>query len=210
VPLVRSTLLTAIGLSSIVACRSIVQAGSAAPLNAARDSLGCTPQLLSDAAPYDSTRPLALVGHYRWVLVDTLSTRRPPDPPPPGEPARTPAVPEVPEFVLRLPDSATEAPRPRHRLIGAIVGWDTTGFSLGHPQIWMDQRWPTTLTIAYDPRVGMILDGGDIVEDIPITVAGPWGFGAYYERWSMFLVTDRLGRRVPAFAGFYCALRIGR
>lgn len=183
------------------------------PLGASTDS--CTAALLARTPPYDSTKVLTLAGEYRWIWVDTVSTRRP-DRLPPA--LRLHSRPAIRRFRLWQADTIaaqpSSDPRLRRRWVGqvagAIVGADTAGFGPSRPQLEISGRGKKTLNVVYDRRVweGM-LDGGDVVDFLSIDVAGSWGFGGYHVRHSQFYVVDLDGKPIPSFAGYYCAMRVG-
>jgi hypothetical protein len=174
----------------------------------------CTATLLARTARYDSTSALALVGQYRLVWIDTVSTRGL-NRLPPG-PRQGPAVKHR-EFRLWVADTAAARRRASGllqqssaRLEGAFIGADTTGFGPGRPQLRVGGLGADRLRLVYDPIVydAVVMDGGILEEDLPIAVAGPWGFGGYYAPYAEFYTVDLDGKRIPPFAGYYCALRV--
>ena len=99
---------------------------------------------------------------------------------------------------------------PSGRLEGAFLGADTTGFGPGRPQLRVGGLGANRLRLVYDPIVydAVVMDGGVLEEDLPIVVAGPWGFGGYYAAYPQLYTVDLDGRPIPPFAGYYCAVRV--
>lgn len=199
-------------------CRAAQPAGSRLATSAASRDTVCTAALLARTPPYDTLRVGELAGRYRWRAIDTLSTRVPL----PAEALEraTQAKPFPRAFWLRPTDSrlrvaTPRAPNKRYRraigpLSGIVLDGDTTGFSPEHPQVEVSGGRVHYLTILYDPRVGEgLLDGGHVMELLPIQVLGSWGFGGYYDTAGDLIgFLDRNGKWVPTFAGYYCAFRL--
>lgn len=182
-------------------------------------SRACTARLLAATPPYHASRFQDLVGHYRWTSVDTVSTRLA-IPPELLERMRKVGRSLPTEFRLWRTDPALrKAVPPRagdwgHGAIGPLSGElvhaDTAGFSPDHPQVEVTSDTTPYLEILYDPRVGRgLLDGGHVMEVLPIEVMGDWGFGGYYDtRGDLLAVKDRNGKLIPSFAGYYCAFKL--
>src|ERR1043165_5317241 len=175
-----------LNLALVVGCVLAVAPSNPAVSSAPR----CEPPLLARTPRYDTSQVTLLAGHYRWVSVDTVSTRESP----PGR------VVVRGTFRLWATHSISRPPRHTARLgypalgpiSGAVEGFDQTGFSADHPQIQVRGRY---LELLYDPRVGRgLLDGGHVMEELLIDVLGTWGFGGYYDtRGDLIAVADRNG-----------------
>lgn len=175
----------------------------------------CSRALLAHTSRYTPAMYGRLPGTYRWYNVDTVSTRQPW---PAAIEQKLRAGREI--RLWRRSASARDSlngagNRKRWRSVGPIAGaitaFDTTGFSDEHPQIELPNPQQPFLTLLYDSRVGRgLLDGGHIMDILPIEVLGDWGFGGYYDSsGSLIAVRDKNGGLVPTFAGYYCAVRIG-
>jgi hypothetical protein len=195
---------------------SVAQRGAAEPAPVMPPS--CTAELLASTPPYDQSRFGQLIGHYRWTNIDTVSTRRAISPADYEQMKRGQLLRS--EFRLWPTDSAFRIAIPFRSglggraavgpLSGALVHGDTAGFSPDHPQIEVTSEARPYLEILYDPRVGRsLLDGGHVMELLPVQVLGDWGFGGYYDtRGDLIGERDRDGKVIPSFAGFYCAFRL--
>ena len=201
-----------LALAACTSAAGLPRVSRQSPTRLAQDS--CTADLLAHAAPYDARQVLALVGRYRWVWVDTVSTRRPDRLPEAFRGLEKAAASEIRlwEADTVLARGALSAGRERRwvgRVAGAIIGTDTAGFGPSRPQLEVLTEGKGVLSVVYDRRVWEgLLDGGDVVDWLPIEVAGPWGFGGHYVRRSQFVFDDLDGNPIPPFAGYYCALRI--
>ena len=195
------------------------QRGAAKPSPATPPA--CTAELLATAPPYGRSRFGELVGRYRWTNVDTVSTRQA-NSLVNREKENKRAQSFRSEFLLWPTDSALRIGVPFRPgvggrravgpLSGALLHSDTAGFSADHPQIEVSSETKPYLAILYDPRVGRgLLDGGHVMDLLPVQVLGDWGFGGYYDTWGDLIgERDRDAKVVPGFAGFYCAFRVSR
>ena len=208
----RASVTATLGIALCAGCG--YKHASAEPRPTTAAPTACTAALLAHTAPYDSAHIFALVGRYRLVWVDTVSTRRPERLPRELRAERKPAVQE---FRLWRANQPPAESRPRRfgelwrgPVQGAMSGRDSADFGPGRPQLQVGGRAGNDLRIVYDPIVydAVVMDGGDLTVDLPIAVLGPWGFGGAYVHYSQFYLADLDGKPIPPFAGYFCALRI--
>ena len=208
----RGSVTATLGIAFCAGCGYKHASAEPRPVTAAPTA--CTATLLAHTAAYDSAHIFALVGRYRLVSVDTVSTRRPELL---SRELRAKRKLEVQEFRLWRANQPPAESRPRRfgelwsgPVQGAMSGRDSADFGPDRPQLQVGGRAGNELRIVYDPIVydAVVMDGGDLTVDLPIAVLGPWGFGGPYIHHSQFYLKDLDGKPIPPFAGYYCALRI--